>query len=97
MKQKEKNSSKGWEEKLKEQFGAFAILGKLGRVYNGAVKPDTRLSDLEAFISTLLQQAVESEARKYCHFIGFETVDNEKWCETHDKFEALTPKKRSGK
>ena len=31
--------------------------------------------------------------RKYCKFVGLETVGGVNWCETHGKFEKLTPDK----
>jgi len=39
---------------VKERFGQFAILGSLGRVYNGALDNNVGVRDIEDFISKII-------------------------------------------
>jgi len=45
--------------KTKERFGQYAILGSMGKVYNGAVDDSVRIIDLEQFIEEVWDSAYD--------------------------------------
>ena len=48
-----------WEKEFDKDFGAYAIMGKLGKLYNGAFANGTRMSDVKDFIQNLLDKQKE--------------------------------------
>ena len=59
-----KNIKEDWKEEFRNKFGQFAIMGSAGRIYNGAVDPSVRLSDIEAFIQQSIDTAVKEQLDK---------------------------------
>ena len=64
---------KHWREEFEEKFGAFAIMGSLGRIYNGAFANEARISKAQDFLDTAIAEAVkevlEEKEEKYQYFI----------------------------
>lgn len=48
---KAKPQQESWRDRFESQFGAFAILGSMGRFYNGAFANEARISKAIDFIS----------------------------------------------
>ncbi len=55
---------KNWEKEFDKDFGAYAIMGKLGKLYNGAFANGTRMSDVKDFIQNLLDKQKEEIKEK---------------------------------
>lgn len=50
---------KDWKKEFKEEFGAFAIMGPAGRIYNGAFANEARLKPVIEYIDSLLASQLE--------------------------------------
>lgn len=86
---KAKPQQESWRDRFESQFGAFAILGSMGRFYNGAFANEARISKAIDFISDERTQIL-NEVREVVEGMGtYRTAKNIETVNKHDLLQAI--------